>query len=391
MYRLFDPVRIGDIIAPNRVVMAPLTRNRAGPGRVPTGLMATYYAQRASAGLIVAEATQISPAAQGYRDTPGIHTKEQIAAWRRVTELVHGQGGRIVLQLWHVGRISHVTFQPFGGPPLSSTARRANAKIFTVKGFEPASDPRPLSTDEIPAIVDEYRTAAGTALDAGFDGVEIHAASGYLLDQFLRDSINDRQDQYGGEIENRIRLVLEVLRSVAAEVGAGRTGLRVSPVNPVNDAGQDSNAQALFDRLIDHVALLNLAFIHVIEGSTSGPRDGAPFNYDLLRKRLRAGSRRTAWIANNGYTRETAMRAVSGGEADLVSFGRAYISNPDLVARLRSNASLAEFDRATLYGGGATGYTDYPRMSAAPAENDPAGSAKQSSIRHRPAGFASNC
>jgi N-ethylmaleimide reductase len=367
MNPLFDPIRIGDISVANRIVMAPLTRNRAGPGQVPTALMATYYAQRASAGLVIAEATQISQVGQGYRDTPGIYNREQIAGWRRVTEAVHARGGRIALQLWHVGRISHSSLQPSGRSPVSSTARRANAKTFTNKGFEDVSQPRALRSDELPIIVDEYRRAAGAAMDAGFDGVEIHAASGYLLDQFLRDSINDRIDHYGGPLGNRVRFPLAVVSAVVSEIGAGRTGLRISPVAPVNDAGQDSDAQGLFNHFIEQLVSLNLAFVHVIEGATSGLRDAVSFDYGALREKFKHPGRHGAWIINNGYARSTAVRAIANGSADLVAFGRAFVSNPDLVFRMRLDAPLATLNRDTLYGGGAAGYTDYPQLDLAAA------------------------
>lgn len=359
---LFEPIRFGDISAANRIVMAPLTRNRAGPGQVPTALMATYYAQRASAGLIIAEATQISPAGQGYRDTPGIYSVEQLRGWRRITDAVHARGGSIALQIWHVGRISHVSLQPHGVQPVSSTARRANARTFTSRGFEDVSEPRALRADELPGIVDDYRRAAGNAMDAGFDGVEIHAASGYLLDQFLRDSINDRTDDYGGPRHNRTRLPLAVVKAVVEEIGAGRTGLRFSPVTPVNDAGQDSDPQGLFNYFVEQLTQLNLAFIHIIEGATSGPRDQTPFDYAALRERFNRARGGGVWIVNNGYTRPTAIAAIAGGAAEMVAFGRAFVSNPDLVTRLRMDAPLAAVNRDTLYGGGAAGYTDYPQL-----------------------------
>ncbi|MDE2297823.1 MAG: alkene reductase [Burkholderiales bacterium] len=367
MTTLFDPVRFGDIAAANRIVMAPLTRDRAGPGRTPTPLMATYYAQRASAGLIVTEATQISPEGQGYLDTPGIYSAEQVAGWRHVTDAVHAQGGKIVVQLWHVGRISHVSLQPNGQAPVSSTARRANGKTFTAQGFEDVSAPRALRLDELPRIVAEYARAARNAIEAGFDGVEVHGANGYLLEQFLRDSINDRTDAYGGPKENRARLLLEVMHAIVAEIGAGRTGLRLSPVTPANDAGQDSDAQGLFNFVVEQLAPLKLAFIHVIEGATGGPRDVAPFDYAALRHRYRQGHEHGAWIVNNGYTRAMALEAVASGAADLVAFGKPFISNPDLVHRLRIDAPLAALNRDTLYGGSATGYTDYPALELAPA------------------------
>lgn len=367
MDTLFDPIRFGDISAANRIVMAPLTRNRAGPGHTPTPLMATYYEQRVTAGLIVAEATQISPAGQGYLGTPGIYSPEQVAGWRRVTEVVHAKDGQIVLQLWHVGRISHVSLQPSGQSPVSSTARRANAQTFTAKGFEETSAPRALRLDELPGIVAEYARAARNAIDAGFDGVEVHGANGYLLEQFLRDSINDRTDAYGGPKENRARLPLEIMEAIASEIGAARTGLRLSPVTPVNDAKQDSDAQGLFNYFVEQLAPLKLAFIHVIEGATGGTRDVAPFDYVALRGRFKRGNEHGAWIVNNGYTRSMAIDAVASGAADMVAFGKPFISNPDLVNRLRLDAPLAALNSNTLYGGGAVGYTDYPALDVQPA------------------------
>jgi N-ethylmaleimide reductase len=363
MLSLFDPVRIGAISASNRIVMAPLTRNRADAGQVPSALAATYYAQRAAAGLIVSEATQVSAVGQGYLDTPGIFNADQVAGWRGVTDAVHARGGKIVCQLWHVGRISHVSLQPNGGAPVSSTARAANTKTYTAQGFEEVSAPRALTLEELPGIVAEYRHAARLALDAGFDGVEIHAANGYLLEQFLRDSINDRTDAYGGTRENRVRLPLEVVAAVVAEIGADRTGIRISPVTPANDAGQDSDARGLFEYFIERLAPLQLAFVHVVEGATGGPRDNVPFDYEALRRRFKEGNPQGAWIVNNSYTRSMAIDAVAHGRADLVAFGRPFISNPDLVERLRLDAPLAPMNPATLYGGGATGYTDYPTLA----------------------------
>jgi N-ethylmaleimide reductase len=367
MTRLFDPLQIGAIHAANRIVMAPLTRNRAGAAQVPTALMATHYTQRASAGLIVTEATQISAEGQGYLDTPGIYSAAQVAAWRTVTDAVHAAGGKIVVQLWHVGRISHVSLLPGGQPPVSSTARRANTQTFTANGFEAVSTPRALRTDELPRIVADYRHAARCAIDAGFDGVEVHGANGYLLEQFLRDSINDRSDAYGGSQQNRARLLLEVMHAVVAEIGAVRTGLRLSPVTPANDAAQDSDAQGLYNHVVEQLAPLKLAFLHVVEGATGGPRDVAPFDYAALRSRFKAGNPAGAWIVNNGYDAALAAATVAAGSADAVAFGKPFISNPDLVARLRQGAPLAELNRDTLYGGGAAGYTDYPALEVAPA------------------------
>jgi N-ethylmaleimide reductase len=368
MPTLFDPIHFGSIESANRIVMAPLTRDRAGPHQVPTPLMATYYGQRASAGLIVSEATQISAEGQGYLDTPGIYSAEQIAGWRRITDIVHAKGGKIVLQLWHVGRISHVSLLPNGQAPVSSTSRRANTKTFTAKGFEEVSQPRALRLDEMPRVVADYRQAARNAIDAGFDGVEVHGANGYLLEQFLRDTINDRTDAYGGSKENRARLPLEVMRAIAAEIGAGRTGLRLSPVTPANDAAIDSDAQGLFNYLVEQLAPLNLAFIHIVEGATGGPRDYAPFDYAALRSRFKNGNAQGAWIVNNGYTRAMALEAVASGAADMVAFGKPFISNPDLVSRLCADAPLASLNPATLYGGNAAGYTDYPALDPATAE-----------------------
>ena len=367
MTSLFNPLQFGEMGAANRVVMAPLTRDRAGPGQVPTPLMATYYAQRASAGLIVTEGTQISAEGQGYLDTPGIYSAEQVAGWRRVTDAVHAEGGKIVVQLWHVGRISHVSLLPPGQMPVSSTAVRAGGKTFTANGFEDVSAPRALRTDELPRLIEDYRKAARHAIDAGFDGVEVHAANGYLLEQFMRDSINDRTDAYGGSRENRARLVTEVMTVIAGEIGAGRTGIRLSPVTPANDAKPDSDAQATYELVVRQLAPLKLAFVHVVEGATGGPRDIAPFDFAALRACFKQGSPNGAWIVNNGYTPAMAEEAVASGAADMVAFGKHYISNPDLVQRLRAGAPLAPPKRETFYGGGAEGYTDYPRMETAAA------------------------
>jgi N-ethylmaleimide reductase len=367
MTTLFDPVHFGSIAAANRIVMAPLTRDRAGPHQVPTPLMATYYAQRASAGLIVSEGTQISAEGQGYLDTPGIYSPEQVAGWKRVTDAVHAKGGKIVVQLWHVGRISHVSLLPNGQPPVSSAARRANGKTFTAKGFEDVSEPRALRIDEIPRLIADYVHAARCAVEAGFDGVEVHGANGYLLEQFMRDSLNDRTDAYGGSKENRTRLTFEVMQAIVNEIGAGRTGLRLSPVTPANDIGQDSDAQGTFNHLMERLAPLKLAFIHVVEGATGGPRDIAPFDFEALRTRFKADNAVGAWIVNNGYTRSMAIDAVAGGAADMVAFGKPFISNPDLVRRLHDDAPLAESNRATYYGGTEEGYTDYPSLELSAA------------------------
>ena len=366
MSTLFSPLRIGDIQLATRICMAPLTRNRASAGQVPNDLMMEYYAQRADpatgAGLIITEASQISAMGQGYLDTPGIYSPAQVAGWRRITEAVHARGGRIVIQLWHVGRISHVSLLPGGAAPVSSTARPALTKTYIAGGFAECSAPRALRTDEMAGVVADYVHAARCAMDAGFDGVEVHGANGYLIDQFLRDSINDRSDAYGGSIENRVRLLVEVMQAVTKAIGGGRTGLRLSPVTPSNDAGPDSNPQALMAYAVAQLAPLKLAYLHLIEGQTGGPRDVAPFDYAALRK-LYSG----AWMVNNGYTRQMALDAVAGGTADLVAFGKAFIANPDLGLRLREDAPFNALDAARLYGGGAQGYTDYPTLNAAVA------------------------
>lgn len=355
---LFTPTRLGAIEVGNRIAMAPLTRNRAIEGRVPNPLAIQYYEQRASAGLIIAEATQISPLGQGYLDTPGIYSQAQIDAWRKVTDAVHARGGRIVLQLWHVGRISHTSLLPDGEVPVAPSALRANGKTFTAKGFEDVSEPRALRLDEIPALIQDFRQAARNAITAGFDGVEVHAANGYLIDQFLRDGSNLRTDEYGGSIENRTRLLDEVVRAIASEIGAERTGVRLSPVTPANDA-RDSQPQPLFERAVERLdAIGGLAFVHVIEGATGGPRDNIAFDYAALRAKFTG-----PWIANNGYDKDSAEQAIASGYADMIAFGRAFIANPDLVERLRLGVALSDLDPDTLYGGGAKGYTDYPSVS----------------------------
>jgi N-ethylmaleimide reductase len=292
-----------------------------------------------------------------------LYTPEQVAGWHKITDAVHAAGGRIVVQLWHVGRISHVSLQPGGAAPVSSTARAAKGKTFTADGFVDCSTPRALRTDEMPSVIEAYRHAARCAIDAGFDGVEVHGANGYLLEQFLRDSINDRSDAYGGSIANRARLLVEVMRAVVTEIGGGRTGLRLSPITPVNDAAQDSDDQALYEHVVRELAPLKLAFLHIIEGQTGGARDLSdkgvkPFDYAALRT-----SYGGPWLVNNGYSRQMAVDAVGSGAADAVAFGKPFISNPDLVRRLRDDTPLSPLVQATLYGGGAAGYTDYPAQA----------------------------
>lgn len=367
MTRLFDPNTAGQLSLSNRIVMAPLTRNRA-PNAVPTALMVTYYQQRATAGLLVTEGTAISHQGQGYADVPGLYAPEQVEAWKSVTSAVHAAGGKIVTQLWHVGRVSHTDLQPDGAAPVAPSAIAAKTKTVLIKDGEPTfvetSEPRALDAAELPGIVEDYRKAALAAMAAGFDGVEIHAANGYLLDQFLKTGSNQRTDAYGGGIENRARFLLEVVEAIAGAVGAGRTGIRLSPVTPANDV-VDADPQPLFEHVLRRLAAFDLAYVHVIEGATGGPRDlpDRPFDYVALREAYRAAGGRAAWMVNNGYDLSLAQKALDDG-ADLVAFGRTYIANPDLVARLRQGGPFNEPDRATFYGGGAKGYTDYPALVA---------------------------
>lgn len=358
---LFEPYALGSLTLSNRIVLAPLTRNRAQAGFVPSELAATYYSQRASAGLLIAEATQISQQGQGYQDTPGIYTQAQIDGWRQVTDAVHAKRGRIFLQLWHVGRISHVALQENGAAPVAPSAIRAETKTFVNNEFVPVSEPRALSLDELPGIVEDFRKAAANAIAAGFDGVEIHAANGYLLDQFLKDGSNVRDDAYGGSVDNRARLTLEVAAAVVKEVGAERTGIRISPISPANGISS-SDPQAQFDYLVAQLDALGLVYLHVVEGATGGARDVAPFDFDALRRQFR-----NTYIANNGYDLELANARLEEGKADLFAFGRPFIANPDLVERLKTGAPLADLDQATLYGGGAKGYIDYPALASAGA------------------------
>jgi N-ethylmaleimide reductase len=358
---LFQPYALGSLTLSNHLVMAPLTRNRAETGLVPSELAVTYYAQRASAGLIITEATQISAQAQGYQDTPGIYTQKQVDAWRKVTDAVHANGGKIFVQLWHVGRISHVDIQPNGLAPVAPSAIRAESKVFVNNDFADVSEPRALEIDEIPGIIADFRHAAANAVKAGFDGVEIHGANGYLLEQFLKDGANQRTDSYGGSVENRARLLLEVTEAVCNEIGADRTGVRISPVSPAN-AISISNPQEQYDYVADKLNDLGIVYLHVVEGATGGARDYAPFDYSSLRQRFK-----NTYMGNNGYTVELAAAHLAEGKVDLFAIGRPFISNPDLVERWQTGAALNELDGSTLYGGGAKGYTDYPTLSEANA------------------------
>jgi len=367
MASLFDPLQVGALRLPNRIVMAPLTRNRS-PNAIPKPITAEYYRQRASAGLLITEATAISAQGQGYADVPGLYGSEQLDGWKQVTDAVHAEGGRIVVQLWHVGRVSHVDLQPGGAAPVAPSAIAAKTKTYLIKdgvgSFVETSVPRALDASELPGIVQDYRHAARHAITtAGFDGVEVHGANGYLLDQFLKTGSNKRTDDYGGSMENRARLLLEVMRAVTEEIGGGRTGIRLSPVTPANDVATD-DAQALFEYVVRQLAPLNLAYIHIIEGATGGPREIAdrPFDYGALQTAYRTAGGQAAWMVNNGYDKALAEHAVAAG-ADLVAFGRPYIANPDLVRRLHDNAALNAPDKTTFYGGGEKGYTDYPALA----------------------------
>lgn len=354
---LFSSFDLRGLLLKNRIVMAPLTRNRAIHGTdVPQPLNAEYYGQRASAGLIISEATQISPTGKGYAFTPGIYSKAQVEGWKLVTKAVHDKGGKIFAQLWHVGRISHPSLQPGGVAPVAPSAiTPAGCKTFTEDGkFTEIGQPRALETSEISLIVDDYRKAAKNAIQAGFDGVEIHAANGYLIQQFLSDGTNHRADQYGGSISNRMRFALEVVEAVTVEIGGHRTGIRLSPVSPSN-AVSDSSPAALYFPLMRELNKFNLAYIHVIEGATQGVRDFQGFDFQTWRNEFNG-----PWMVNNNYTREMAAEVINSGYADLVAFGRYYVANPDLVERFQQNAALNEIDRNTLYGGDAKGYTDYP-------------------------------
>jgi N-ethylmaleimide reductase len=356
---LFDPFQLGPLRLKNRIVMAPMTRSRAGSDGVPAAITAEYYAQRASAGLIVSESTNISEQARGYAFTPGVYNDAQVEGWRRVTDAVHANGGLIVCQLWHAGRISHSSLQPGGGMPVAPSAVKPQGKAFTERGFEPHETPRALALEEIPGVVDQYRHATRCARCAGFDGVEIHAASGYLIDQFLKDRTNLRTDAYGGSIENRVRFLGEVVAAVVESWSADRVGVRLSPSSPSNDIA-DNDPVPLFIEAVRVVNRFALAYLHVVEGAGQGPREVAGgFDPQRLRRAFNG-----PYMANNGYDAELAFGAIAGGEADLISFGRPFIANPDLVERLRAGAPLASPDRSTFYGGDARGYVDYPALPA---------------------------
>jgi len=356
---LFAPLRLGAINAPNRVFMAPLTRNRAHADGTPSDLAAEYYRQRASAGLIIAEATQIDPRGKGYLDTPGIHADAHVAGWRKVTDAVHEAGGRIALQLWHVGRLSHVSLQPNGDAPLAPSALTAEAQVFTANGFEATSAPRALSTDEIFGIVAQYVAGAKRAMDAGFDAIEVHAANGYLIDQFLRDSSNQRDDAYGGSVENRTRFLVEVISAVTDAVGADRVGVRLSPL-----AGGphmiDSDPDTTFGYAVDQLNGHGLAYLHFLERMAP---DGRSADEEAVLKRVRARWN-GVFIGNGAYDGDSGAAAVESGYADAIAFGRPFLANPDLPARIAQGAALNDPIAATFFGGDAVGYTDYPALES---------------------------
>ena len=359
MTDLFSPLRLGAIDLANRVVMSSLTRNRAGEGNVPTDLMVEYYRQRASAGLILTEASPISPQAHGYPRTPGIHTAEQIAGWRKVTDAVHAAGGRIALQLWHVGRISHPDLQPGGGVPVAPSAIKPAGQAITYEGLKDYVTPRALATDEIPGLVADYVQAAKNAREAGFDGVEIHGGNGYLVDQFLRSSTNRRTDAYGGSRENRARLLFEILDAVGGAVGSDRTGLRLSPVTTFNDIA-DEDPQATFDYVVGQLNGFGLAFLDILQGTGGAPREQwVPFDYGRLRSLYKG-----KLILNNGFDFAGGNAAVQAGAADAIAYGRLLLANPDLVERFRRGAPLNAPDYEKLYVGEEQGYTDYPFLTA---------------------------
>lgn len=357
---LLTHVKLGPYTLPNRVVMAPMTRSRAdNSGRVPTALAAEYYAQRAGAGLIVTEATQVSPQGIGYVATPGIYTVAQIGGWRRVTDAVHERGGRIFLQLWHVGRVSHPDFHG-GEAPVAPSAINPNVQVFTPSGPKDTVTPRALSAREVEAVVADFVQGAKNAIAAGFDGVEIHGANGYLIEQFLRDSANRRSDRYGGSIANRGRFLFEIVEGISGAIGRERVGVRLSPANLMNIPA-DGDTAALYDFVIGVLDGYRIAYLHLLE--PGGNVSKIPNMIQDVTAHYRTVYGGTL-ITNNGYDRERGNAVIAGGEADLVAYGRPFIANPDLVERFRLAAPLAAADPATFYQGGARGYVDYPELRA---------------------------
>jgi N-ethylmaleimide reductase len=356
--QIFQAVTIGGLTLANRIVMAPMTRSRSDEDGVPPAYAADYYAQRAGAGLIITEATNISAQARGYPRTPGIWTDAQVQAWTSVTEAVHQRGGKIFLQLWHTGRISHPDMHG-GSVPVAPSAVKPSGQIRVHDGMKDFITPRALNADEIPRIVDDYRKAAANAMTAGFDGVEIHAANNYLLEQFIRDSTNIRSDAYGGSLQNRLRFPLEVVRAVVEVWGADRVGVRISPITTTpGDTPLDSDSMTTYSAYLDALSALGILYVHDIEGVTQMSREEAGgVRFDQLRQRFRG-----AYIANNQYNLALAESALANGSADLISMGRPFIANPDLIERLRRSGPLAEAPKAYWYGGDATGYSDWPTL-----------------------------
>lgn len=348
---LLSPAQIGSLPLKNHMVMAPLTRSRAGEGDAPTPTVVEYYRQRAGAGLIITEGSQVSAQGKGYMRTPGIFTSEQIAGWRQVTDAVHAEGGRIFLQLWHVGRLSHPLVQINSALPVAPSAIKADGEIYTPEGLKSYELPRALDLYEIPDVIADFRQGAENAKRAGFDGVEIHGANGYLIDQFLRDGTNTRTDTYGGSVENRARFLKEVVESVIEVFGASRVGVRLSPIFNYFSMS-DSDPQATFNYAAKMLSRYGLAYLHVVE------LGAGPFDFRELKRRFGG-----TYIANGGYDAERAGTALSLGDADLVSFGTAFLANPDLVERFKHNRALNEADPTTFYQGEDRGYTDYPTMA----------------------------
>ena len=362
-YTLYSPYQLGNLMLNNRCVMAPLTRNRANENREPVDMNVTYYEQRATAGLIIAEATQICPEGQGYISTPGIYSEGQIQGWKKITDAVHKKNGKICLQLWHVGRISHSELLPNNMAPQAPSAIRAKAKTFNSKGLVDVSEPQALEVDEIKSLAKQYATAALNAKKAGFDMIEVHAANGYLIDQFLRDKTNHRDDEYGGSIENRARFLLEVIDEIIKVYPANLIGCRISPASTFNDI-DDSDPQSLYSYVVTGLGKRKLAYLHIIEGETGGKRDANPkVNFAELKKLFKAHGGMNI-MTNNGYNKAMAESAVENHEADLVAFGVPFIANPDLVKRLENNYPLNTPDQKSFYGGTEKGYTDYPFYSA---------------------------
>src|ERR1700758_2416782 len=366
MSALFSPAKLGPHQLSHRVVMAPLTRMRSDPGDIPSKLMVEYYSQRASkGGLIISEATPVSIRGYGYAGAPGIYSDNQIAGWRRVTDAVHARGGRIFLQLWHVGRQSHTDLQPNGEAPIAPSAIAAEGYAYTRQGEVPFSMPRALALEEIPGIIEEFRTGAERALRAGFDGVEIHGANGYLPDQFLQDGTNKRTDEYGGSIENRARFLLEVTQAAISVWGADRVGVRIAPSGTYGSMS-DSDPAATFGYVTTQLDRLGIAYLHVVEPRIKGTEEVSHGRSPIAAQHLRPKFSRTL-ISAGGFTPASAEALVTVGDADLVAFGRHFISNPDLPERLRQGLPLTRYDRSTFYGGDARGYTDYPVAEATAA------------------------